>query len=85
VNHGITISLYYHDPDGNILETQCDCFDDNGAANDYMLSPAFRENPIGVDFDPEEFIQRMTSGESPESLMKRPNIGPRGIESVPRA
>jgi hypothetical protein len=48
-----------------------------------MTSPEFRGNPIGVDFDPEEMIKRIESGESFESLRKRPDIGPRSLETVP--
>lgn len=84
VNHGLTISLYYADPDGNVLETQCDVFESNNDANSYMLSPAFQENPIGADFDPEELVARVQAGESWEDLARRPDVGPRGIESVPR-
>lgn len=84
VNHGITISLYYADPDGNILETQVDAFTDASEANAYMLSQAYATNPIGVDFDPEEFIERIKEGESRKSLVYRPDIGPRGIDTIPR-
>lgn len=84
VNHGLTISLYYNDPDGNILETQVDAFAENSAADEYMRSPAFAQNPIGVDFDPEDFIDRINKEEAMESLMRRPDIGPRGIDSVPQ-
>jgi hypothetical protein len=48
-----------------------------------MTSPEFRENPIGVDFDPEEMIKRIESGENFESLRKRPNIGSRSLETMP--
>jgi hypothetical protein len=44
-----------------------------------MQSKAFAENPIGVDFDPEDFITRLQNGEKEEALMKRPEIGPRGL------
>jgi hypothetical protein len=84
VHHGVTISIYYHDPDGNILETQYDVFPESEAADEFMRSPAFEENPIGADFDPEEFIARIQGGESLPSLTKRPDIGPRGIDSVPQ-
>ncbi|KAK4942591.1 hypothetical protein LTR10_017720 [Elasticomyces elasticus] len=84
VNHGMTISLYYADPDGNILETQVDVFEDPAEANAYMMSPAYTTNPIGVDFDPEEFIQRINKGESWESLTSRPDSGPRGFDTIPR-
>jgi hypothetical protein len=77
------MSLYYQDPDGNKLETQVDCFETSEEATACMTSPEFRENPLGVDFDPEEMIKRIESGESFESIRKRPNIGPRGLGTVP--
>lgn len=83
VNHGMTISLYYNDPDGNVLETQCDTLS-NEKANEYMASRSFQENPIGVDFDPEEMIERIKKGQSFEELTCRPDIGPRGVDTVPR-
>ena len=82
VNHGITTSIYYKDPDGNWLETQVDAMEAD-AANDYMASTSFGENPIGVDFDPEELIARLKKGESEETILKRPDIGPRNLETVP--
>ncbi|KAF8861993.1 Glyoxalase/Bleomycin resistance protein/Dihydroxybiphenyl dioxygenase [Acephala macrosclerotiorum] len=78
VNHGPTTSVYYRDPDGNDLETQVDNMSMD-EANDFMMTPEFAENPIGVDFVPEDLIKRLESGESDESIKKRPKIGPRGI------
>jgi hypothetical protein len=83
VNHGMTMSLYYSDPDGNVLETQCDTLEPE-EANTFMVSKQFQENPIGVDFDPEEMIERIKKGGSFEDLTRRPNIGPRGVDTVPR-
>ncbi|KAI1492921.1 Glyoxalase/Bleomycin resistance protein/Dihydroxybiphenyl dioxygenase [Biscogniauxia mediterranea] len=83
VNHGPTTSLYYQDPDRNMLETQVDNFDTIEAANEFMSSPEFAENPIGVDFDPEDLIKRLERGDSMEEIKKRPVIGPRGFDSVP--
>jgi len=82
INHGPTISMYYRDPDGNNIETQVDCFETEEESNAIMTSPEFAENPIGVDFDPEEMIKRIQSGESFDSLKKRPAIGPRDVNSV---
>jgi catechol 2,3-dioxygenase-like lactoylglutathione lyase family enzyme len=79
VNHGPTTSLYYQDPDGNQLETQVDNYEDPHDATKFMASKEFMENPIGVDFDPEEMIERLQRGESDESLRKRADIGPRGL------
>jgi catechol-2,3-dioxygenase len=77
VNHGPTTSMYYKDPDGNEIETQVDNFDTNEQVNVFMRSPMFAENPIGVDFDPEDLIKRLDSGESEQSIKKRREIGKR--------
>ncbi|KAK2601231.1 hypothetical protein N8I77_010695 [Diaporthe amygdali] len=77
VNHGPTTSIYYADPDGNEVETQVDNFDTAQEATEFMNSAEFVENPMGVDFVPEELIRRLEDGESVTELKKRPNIGPR--------
>ncbi|KEF51669.1 uncharacterized protein A1O9_12304 [Exophiala aquamarina CBS 119918] len=77
VNHGPTTSLYYHDPDGNEIETQVDNFDTSEEATAFFESAEFKENPIGVDFDPEELVTRLQNGESDISIKKRPCIGAR--------
>ncbi|OQU95830.1 hypothetical protein CLAIMM_01997 [Cladophialophora immunda] len=79
VNHGPTTSIYYRDPDGNMLETQVDNFDSPEEATEFMKSKYFAENPIGTDFDPEEYISRLRAGESERDLKRRVEIGPRGI------
>lgn len=84
VNHGPTTSIYYQDPDGNQIETQVDNVDTVEEANEIMSSPEFAENPFGVDFDPEELIKRVQNGEDDKVLKKRPNIGPRGMDALPR-
>jgi len=83
VHHGITASLYYRDPDGNVLETQVDTCETAEEANEYMMNPEFAENPIGVDFDPEDWIERLKKGEDPKVFNTRGNIGPRGLDTVP--
>ncbi|OCL04423.1 Glyoxalase/Bleomycin resistance protein/Dihydroxybiphenyl dioxygenase [Glonium stellatum] len=83
VNHGVTTSIYYHDPDGNMLETQVDSFSTPEEATAFMMSKEFAENPIGADFDPEDHIARLKRGESIASILKRPNVGPRGPDSLP--
>lgn len=84
-NHGATTSIYYKDPDGNILETQVDNFDTNEETNAFIASEAYQTNPIGVDFDPEHLINRLKSGEDHASIKRRTEIGPRSIDTVPRA
>ena len=75
VNHGPTTSIYFHDPDGNELETQVDNFDTAEEATEFFASQEFNDNPIGVDFDPEDLVKRLEAGESETSIKKRPNIG----------
>ncbi|OCK78102.1 putative biphenyl-2,3-diol 1,2-dioxygenase III [Lepidopterella palustris CBS 459.81] len=83
VNHGPTTSIYYRDPDGNTVETQCDNFDTVEGANAFMSGSEFAENPFGVDFDPEVLCERLARGESSEVIKRRVEIGPRGIETLP--
>ncbi|CAM1501269.1 Fc.00g104310.m01.CDS01 [Cosmosporella sp. VM-42] len=77
VNHGMSTSMYYQDPDGNELEFQVDNYDTVEEAVDFMASPEFEENPVGVDFDAETFVGRLRSGESEAAIKARPNIGRR--------
>jgi len=79
VNHGPTTSIYYQDPDGNRIETQVDNFSNPGEATAFMACEAFAENPLGTDFDPEEWIARLERGEAEQVLMKRVESGPRGL------
>lgn len=72
INHGPTVSMYYHDPDGNGVELQVDAFATKEAAAAYFDSDAFRENPIGVRFDPEDLVKAFEAGVPEEELMRRP-------------
>src|SRR5262249_9668315 len=83
VNHGPTVSMYYRDPDGNNLETQIDTFDTAEQATAFLMSEEFEENPYGVDFDPEEFAEKLKAGVPAKELKKRPRIGPRDLDTIP--
>lgn len=85
VNHGPTTSIYYSDPDGNYIETQVDNFDDNDQATAFMSSPDFQVNPFGVDFVPEDLMQKIKAGTPIKELLVRPVSGPRAMETVPIA
>jgi len=71
IHHGMTLSMYYRDPDGNRMELQVDTCT-AGEAQEYMLSDAFASNPIGVEIDPEALLARYRSGEPAEQLMAMP-------------
>jgi catechol-2,3-dioxygenase len=70
INHGITTSMYYRDPDGGKVELQIDNYDDAQAMHDFMRSAAFEKNPIGVDFDPDELARGYHEGRSQAELIK---------------
>ncbi|KAL5610356.1 hypothetical protein FOVSG1_005037 [Fusarium oxysporum f. sp. vasinfectum] len=74
VNHGMSTSMYYFDPDGNEFELQVGNFAMAKKAHQFMATPGYAQNPIGVDIDIEEFIRRVKSGEDEASIKKRPVI-----------
>lgn len=65
VHHGITASLYYADPDGNQMEFQVDSFTSSEEANAFIHAH-WDANPLGVEFEPDEWLVRMRAG-APES------------------
>lgn len=85
VHHGITVSMYYADPDGNQMEFQVDACPTVAAANDFMHGPRFGVNPIGVEYDPDAWIAEIEAGAPVESFMARkgdlPVSPPRGALS----
>ncbi|MGD9661571.1 MAG: VOC family protein [Porticoccaceae bacterium] len=82
INHGPTTSLYYADPDGNQLEFQIDNYDTVEEAGKFFFSKEFAENPIGVEFDPDELLARLRAGEPESELKKRPNVGSKDLSDV---
>jgi catechol-2,3-dioxygenase len=84
VNHGPTTSMYYFDPDGNQIESQIDNYDDPLDADQYMRSSSYKENPIGVNFDPEVLIGMLEEGADAEKLKKRIDIGPKDFQDIPQ-
>lgn len=78
VHHGITLSMYYRDPDGNRMEFQVDA-GTVAEATAFMKSDAFAASPAGVDYDPEELLARRRSGESEAQLLRRPDGPPAKI------
>ncbi len=54
LDHGMTLSYYYADPDANHVELQVDCFGDWRQSRTWMrTSDEFRANPIGQLVDPD--------------------------------
>jgi len=62
INHGMSTSMYYRDPDGNEIELQVDNFPTMDACRAWFASEAFAANPLGVDFDPDALLAKLRSG-----------------------
>jgi catechol 2,3-dioxygenase-like lactoylglutathione lyase family enzyme len=82
INHGPTTSLYYEDLDKNQLEFQVENYATVEESSNFFFSPAFAENPIGVEFDPDHLLRRLRAGEPEEALKSRPNDGARDLSDV---
>ena len=74
INHGLTTSMYYRDPDGNGIEFQVDNFPTLEEGTRWMESDEFKKNPVGIKFDPAELVARYLAGESTESLCRQPPL-----------
>ena len=76
INHGLTLSMYYRDPDGNKVELQIDNFDTVEELKGFFRSNDFSKNPIGVSFDPDELARDFHAGVPEAELRKyRPEKG----------
>jgi catechol-2,3-dioxygenase len=72
IDHGMTFSYYYRDPDGNHVELQCDNFGEWAASKQWMVdSEAFHANPIGHFVDPDKVAAAASSGESFDEIHRR--------------
>lgn len=69
INHGLTTSMYYADPDGNRVEFQIENMDNAEDLMAFMHSETFANNPIGVNFDPEKLLERFERGDPVEELL----------------
>jgi catechol-2,3-dioxygenase len=69
VNHGMTTSMYYYDPDRNQVELLVDNFATAAEGQNYMRGRKETDkNPVGIDFDPEEMVKRVQAGLKIEEL-----------------
>ena len=71
LDHGLTVSIYYRDPEGNFVELHSDCFGDWKLSSEWIQhSEEFKANPIGVFFDPDKVYDAHRSGISFDDLHK---------------
>ncbi len=72
IDHGMTFSYYYKDPDGNHVELQCDNFGDWAASKKWMqTSEEFHANPIGHFVDAEKISAAAAAGEPFAEIHRR--------------
>lgn len=71
VQHGLTTSMYYRDPDGNMVELQIDNFATPDEATAYMNGPEYAEDPIGPSFDADELNTQFRAGTPESELLTR--------------
>jgi catechol 2,3-dioxygenase len=76
LDHGMTTSLYYVDPDGNSVELQCDNFGDWAVSSEFVRSdPGFAADPIGTQIDPDRLVAARAAGASPDEVHRRARAG----------
>jgi 2-polyprenyl-6-methoxyphenol hydroxylase-like FAD-dependent oxidoreductase/catechol 2,3-dioxygenase-like lactoylglutathione lyase family enzyme len=76
LDHGMTLSYYYRDPDGNRVELQVDCFGDWRESAEWMrTSEEFRADPIGKLVDPEKIAADHADGMSFEEIHAKAMAG----------
>ena len=76
LDHGMTMSFYYADPDGNSVELQYDEFGDWAASKEWMhAAEEFAANPIGVHVDPELVATARDQGATQEEIHTRAYSG----------
>ena len=84
IDHGMTLSYYYKDPDGNHVELQIDVFGDWAASKQWMrTSPEFHANPIGVFVDPALVAAAAAAGGTPAEIHSRAMAGELSPEQPP--
>ncbi len=69
IHHGLTLSLYYRDPDGNGVELSIDNVE-KSKWHDWMRNGMSKENPVGTLIDADELTRKYHAG-VPESEIRR--------------
>ena len=84
LDHGITMSVYYQDPDGNGVEIKVDGFGDWADSKQWISSSLeFATNPIGTYFDPEKLVEAREQGMKFQEIHQRARAGEYLPEHVP--
>lgn len=71
IHHGDTVSMYYADPDGNQMEFQVETFEAQRQIPPEQFSKPRVRNPVGVEYEPEEWLARLRAGTAENDLLVR--------------
>jgi catechol-2,3-dioxygenase len=71
IQHGVTTSLYYRDPDGNFVELQIDNFATPDEATRYMEGPEYDSDAVGPSFDVQRMVAARRAGTPVAELTTR--------------
>jgi len=84
LDHGMTMSMYYIDPDGNAVEIQFDTFGAWQDSKEWMwASQEFGNNPIGEFFDPDQIVAEREAGLSGDEIHQNARKGKYRPDEVP--
>jgi catechol-2,3-dioxygenase len=72
IHHGPTLSAYYRDPDGNVVEMFADVYRNAADADAFMRTPQFAANPVGKPVDIEALLARAEHGATEAELLAYP-------------
>jgi len=71
IQHGVTTSMYYRDPDSNLVELQIDNFATAEAATAYMQGAEYAADSAGPTYDPEVMATALEAGTPMDELTSR--------------
>ena len=86
LDHGMTFSYYYRDPDGNHVELQVDNFGDWSKSSAWMRdSLGFQSDPLGKFVDPDRVTSAFVEGSSFDEIHAKAMAGELAPEMAPVA
>ena len=88
LDHGMTVSLYYRDPEANYVELQCDCFADWKHSREWMENSAdFAANRDWVkkELKREMYITAFSQDDSQRVAIEQDEEVLRAIDAMPKA
>lgn len=84
LDHGMTVSIYYADPDGNGVEIQIDTFGDWDKSKAWMFSSLeFSNDQLGAYFDPDKLVAARAAGLSFAEIHERTRAGEYAPAEIP--